>query len=193
MLTHIVFPNYNPSNAGSAASVFLEGPDRNAPPWQEDAIDLLTEKSAAVDSYIRICCPKEEADLVRSPPELCRITHRVSWAMDPVFRKQSEWVWTNQESAARSGGILFWLPASGEVVHPNKAYGAKTQFNLGLWLAKASNDSRLRVAIGSDGVYNNELDTLWSDIKHQVPHIPLFDSLDTLCDQAIAWAKEGEF
>lgn len=183
----VIHPKAIPTNGG-AEMCFLLGPIRNAPPWHEDAIDILvrlaTEEKEKI--YLRINCPKREEDLVRrsntSPPP--QTIHR-------SFDRQREWEFETQNPSAQSAGLLFWLPKERFKLFKDKAYGAMTQVELGYWLACASHDKELRIAIGTDGVYNGELHTLMYDIERLAPHLlPMHNSLESLCRQGIAWAKE---
>ena len=184
----VIHPKSIPVNGGSEMC-FLAGPIRNAPPWHEDAIDILARLAKEGDAtiYLRINCPKREEHMVRSsdtlpPPEQI---HR-------TCTRQREWEFETQRPSVRSAGLLFWLPKEGVKEFPNKVYGAITQVEFGYWLARASLDKQLRIAFGTDGAYNGELHTLLYDIERLAPHLlPMHSSLLSLCEQSIAWAKEG--
>ncbi len=186
----VVYPKVIPCNGG-AHNTFLLGPIRNAPPWHEDAIDILARYVRADEKRIllRINCPKRLEDMERAfdedpPPS----------AIHRTCARQREWEFETQESAAFTGGLLFWLPAHGKIVYPEKVYGAFTQTEIGYWLCRASLDKRLRIAFGSDGKYNGELHTVLYDIERLAPHLlPMHTSLESLCAQSIAWAKAGWF
>ncbi len=136
--------------------------------------------------YLRINCPKRWKDIERgfdidTPPQGTHLD----------CARQREWEFETQETAVTSAGLLFWLPKQGSNEHPQKVYGAITQIEFGYWLARASVDKSLRIAFGTDGVYNGELRTLEYDIERLAPHLlPMHTSLESLCAQSIAWAKE---
>ncbi len=184
----VIHPKSIPPNGG-AEMCFLMGPIRNAPAWHEDAIDILARLAKEDEDtlYLRIHCPKRKEHLVRSsdtvsPPEQI---HR-------TFTRQREWEFETQRPSVQSAGLLFWLPKEGAKEFPNNVYGAITQVEFGYWLACASLDKTLRIAFGTDGVYNGETHTLLYDIEHLAPHLlPMHTTLESLCRQSIAWAKEG--
>ena len=184
----VVYPKAIPVSGG-AKSCFLLGPIRNAPPWHEDAIDILARLVRADKKKLRlhINSPKRIEDMERAFDEDSPPT-----AILRTCSRQREWEFETQEIAARSAGLLFWLSAPGEIKYPGKAYGAFTQTELGYWLCRASFDKSLRIAFGSDGKYNGELHTVLHDIERLAPHLlPMHTSLESLCAQSIAWAKQG--
>lgn len=184
----VVYPKVIPASNG-AADCFLLGPIRNAPPWHEDAIDILAWRVRGDKKKIqlRINCPKRIEDMERAFDEDPAPT-----AILRTCARQREWEFETQEIAARSAGLLFWLVAPGEIKYPGKAYGAFTQTEIGYWLCRASFDKTLRIAFGTDGVYNGELHTVLHDIERLAPHLlPMHTSLASLCTQSIKWAKQG--
>lgn len=190
MPVHVVFPKYRPANSGSA-HLYLAGPIRNAPDYHEDAIEYLAQRSEEEGVYLRICCPKRHLELSRPLPESVIVPQFTQWEMHAPYTRQRPWEIEEMHAAAHAAGILFWLPKEGEVKFPGKAYGAMTQFELGEWKLRASLNPRLRIAIGSDGVYNNELRTIRYDFERDAIHVPWFNNLHELCEQGIQWAKQG--
>lgn len=183
----VIHPKTIPENI-RAENCFLLGPIRNAPMWHEAAIDMLVRlaRRDAKTIRLRINCPKRKQDMQRN-----------SFAVEPpsgvqkICARQREWEFDTQESSALSAGLLFWLPKEGDKEFPEKVYGAITQIEFGYWLARAQADRRLRIAFGTDGIYNGELHTLLYDIERCAPWLlPMHTSLESLCAQAIRWAKE---
>lgn len=165
----------------------LLGPIRNAPPWHEDAIDILArlamEDKADIDL---ISCPKREADMTRTSIHVLNDLSLVT----RICSRQRDWEFETQERAVCRAGILFWFPKEGIKRFPDKVYGAISQVEFGYWLARARNNRHYEIAFGSDGVYNGELRTMLYDIEREAPWLlPMHTSLESLCAQSIEWAK----
>lgn len=188
----IVYPKSIPVTALDSQHVFLAGPIRNAPPWHEEAIDILTQmvrgNTSLPDSFY-IHTPKRKVHMERSFNE-----DPLPTAILRTCSRQREWEFETQELAVRgegAAGLLFWLPKQGNNEHPEKVYGAITQIEFGYWLARAAENKHLNIAFGTDGVYNGELHTLLYDIERLAPHLlPMHNSLESLCAQSVKWASE---
>lgn len=185
----VIYPKTIPEtyHGRNYQNCFLLGPIRNAPPWHEDAIDTLVRLSRNDPQTInlRINCPKRKQDMERN-----FFTAEPPSGVEKICARQREWEFDTQEKSVLSAGLLFWLPAEGRKEFPDKVYGAITQVEFGYWLGRAQADPRLRIAFGTDGVYNGELYTLFYDIERCAPWLlPKHTSLESLCAQAITWAK----
>ncbi len=186
----VIYPKTIPENGG-AEDCFLAGPIRNAPPWHEDAIDTLARmvRGDRKRILLRINSPKRKEHMEQVLP-----TDPAPVRIHRTCSRQREWEFVTQEGAVRSAGLLFWLPKEGSKEFPEKVYGAITQAEFGYWTARASVDKSLRIAFGTDGVYNGELHTMRYDIERLCPWLlPMHDSLESLCAQSIDWAKQGCF
>ncbi len=184
----VICPKTIPENSG-AENCFLAGPIRNAPLWHEDAISTLARMARANRQKIllRINCPKRKQNMQPNA-----LTVELPSGVHMICERQRQWEFETQESAVRSAGLLFWLPQQDGDDFPGKVYGAITQVEFGYWTARASVDKSLRVAFGSDGVYNGELRTLLYDIERLCPWLlPMHASIKSLCAKSISWAKEG--
>ena len=186
----VIYPKTIPENSG-AENCFLAGPIRNAPPWHERAINVLARLAVKDKQMIRlrINSPKRKEHMGRlvdtTPPPS---------GVHMICSRQREWEFETQEMSVRSAGLLFWLPKEGSKEHPEKVYGAITQAEFGYWTARASVDKSLRIAFGTDGVYNGELHTMLYDIERLCPWLlPMHTSLESLSAQSIEWAKQGSF
>lgn len=186
----VVYPKKIPFMKMRHHHVFLAGPIRNAPPWHEDAIhtiELLMD--IAGDTPTLVYSPKRKANMGQG-----MVADEVFYCAPSTFleyARQRQWEFVAQELAVHSAGLLFWLPKQGSNEHPEKVYGAITQVEFGYWTARASVDKNLRIAFGTDGVYNNELRTLLYDIERLCPHLlPMHTSLQSLCAQSVKWASE---
>jgi len=166
---------------GAERSLSLLGPIRNAPPWHERAIRIFQARMWGNYSLL-IHCPKRAIHMEED------ISDPLEIPIARVAPRQREWEWETQEHCVHSAGILFWLPRPGAIVHPEKVYGAMTQMELSAWLMKKSFIPKCRIAIGHDGIYNNELHTIMYDVKRLAPTTPIFSSLEDLCEQGIRWA-----
>jgi hypothetical protein len=162
--------------------IFLAGPIRGAPLWQDEAIDLLF---------------KQRKDLVIANPR-----RGVRKDLQPYvvtnermpFDRQRAWERYYLEIASKTGSvakkkfgtILFWL--AGEVDHKcDKSYGAMTRMELGYWTARYKADPRVNLCVGSDGKFS-ELRTLTYDLSCDAPDKKIHETLEETCKEALRLA-----
>lgn len=132
--------------------IFLAGPIRSAPNWQDVAIETILKK----DSDLVIASPRRG---VRDS-----IANLILKGDDNHFERQRAWELHYLDIASKRGAIMFWLP--GEEKHScEKVYGAITRMELGQWMVRSANDRSVRLCIGSDGNFP-ELSTIRYDLLH---------------------------
>jgi hypothetical protein len=157
--------------------IFLAGPIRSAPEWRDKAIDMIFSR----EQDIIIASPQRGVkDALEKYVLTCNI---------PYFPRQRAWERHYLDIASRTGAILFWLP--GEAQHNcKKVYGAMTRIELGQWMTNYRHDNSLRICIGSDGNFP-ELDAIKYDLSLDAPNIPIKESLEETCLEAIRLVKQG--
>src|SRR3989344_8374238 len=98
--------------------IFLAGPIRGAPNWQDKAIELLF----AQQPDLTVAFPRRG---IRES-----IAPYIAKGDDHFFTRQRAWERLYLDLAAKTGAILFWLPR--ELEHKcEKVYGAMTRVELG--------------------------------------------------------------
>src|SRR3989344_2086457 len=121
--------------------IFLAGPIRGAPNWQDEAIPMLLKKNP----NIFIVSPRRG---IRPAIE----THILT-GDEKYFHRLRAWERHYLDIAGHNpdtkGVIMFWLP--GETEHNcEKSYGAMTRVELGQAMESYRRDKRTRFCIGSD-------------------------------------------
>jgi hypothetical protein len=151
--------------------IFLAGPIRGAPNWQDIAIQNILQKNGDMT----IASPRRG---VRDA-----IAKYVLHGNDAYFTRQRAWERHYLDLASKTGAILFWLP--GEEEHScEKAYGAMTRLELGQWMTRYKSDHSMRICIGSDGKFS-ELNTIMYDLSQDCPDVPIKSTLEETCLEAI--------
>jgi hypothetical protein len=156
--------------------IFLAGPIRSAPNWQDEAIDLLFSQ----DSDLVIASPRRG---VRE-----RIAPYIAEGDENYFPRQRAWERHYLDIASKTGAILFWLP--GEEEHDcKKVYGAMTRVEIGQWMTRYSVDNSVRFCVGSDGKFP-ELHTIQYDLSIDAPDKKIHSTLEETCDESIRLARQ---
>ncbi len=156
--------------------IFLAGPIKGAPLWQDEAIRILF----AIDSQLTVASPRRG---IRE-----NIAAYILNGDDNNFPRQRAWEKHYLERASKTGAILFWLP--GEVEHScEKSYAAMTRKELGDWTTAYRYDKSIRFCVGSDGKFS-ELDTLKYDLSIDIPDKVIMNSLEETCEEALRLAKQ---
>mgnify|MGYP001583684757 FL=1 len=107
--------------------IFLAGPIRSAPNWQNEAIDLLFSQKP----NLVIASPRRG---VRD-----KIAPYIITGDETYFSRQRAWERHYLDIASKTGAILFWLPC--EVEHDcQKVYGAMTRVEIGQWMTDYKHD-----------------------------------------------------
>jgi len=156
--------------------IFLAGPIRGAPNWQDEAIDMLLSRY----NSLSIASPRRG---IRD-----EIAPYVVQNAENSFPRQRAWERHYLGYAAREGAILFWLP--GEAEHNcKKVYGAMTRLELGQWMTQYRFNQSVRFCIGSDGAFP-ELKTIRYDLELDAPDKDIRESLEETCDEAVRLARQ---
>jgi hypothetical protein len=155
--------------------IFLAGPIRGAPPWQDEAIRFLISQ----ENKITIINPNRTLD-----PEFFRY---IADGEKTHFHRQRAWERHYLHEAGsmklRYGCVMFWLP--GEEKHDcRKSYGAMTRTELGQWMTKYAFDNSTRMCVGTDGKFS-EIDTILYDLSLDAPGLKINNSLEETCFEAL--------
>jgi len=157
--------------------IFIAGPIRGAPNWQDEAIGILLSQ----ESSLTVASPRRG---VRD-----KIS---SWVIDgdeDYFPRQRAWERHYLDIASRRGAVLFWLP--GEEEHKcEKVYGAMTRVELGQWMTHYSYDDSVRFCIGSDGRFK-EMRTIIFDLQIDAPDKIINPTLEETCNEALRLAYQA--
>lgn len=158
----------------AAPLIFLAGPIRSAPNWQDKAIDFLFSQK----SDLIIASPRRG---VRD-----KIAPYIVTGDENYFPRQRAWERHYLDIASKTGAILFWLP--GEAEHDcQKVYGAMTRVEIGQWMTNYKHDNSVRFCVGSDGKFS-ELNTVEFDLKLDAPDKDIKKTLEETCTEAVRLA-----
>ena len=154
-----------------APIIFLAGPIRGAPTWQDDAICYLFSQEPNL--------------IIVSPRWGIRpaIADFITDGDESFFPRQRAWERHYLKIAGDTGVIMFWLP--NEEVHDcKKAYGAMTRYELAQASTIYSMNKNYKFCVGSDGLFS-ELNTIQYDLSIDAPDIEVKGSLFETCDEAL--------
>lgn len=159
--------------------LFLAGPIRNAPKWQ--------------DALIKELLPKRESIFIASPTrELSKELMEVVSPDSPDYqtvKRQRAWEQYYMNQASESGCILFWLPKEASPKeHPEKIYAHITMMELGLWIARKKQNPNLNIVIGTDKKFP-EWSTIKFELETEVPDIPISYSITETIENALNLIK----
>ncbi|MBR9704870.1 hypothetical protein GOV12_05640 [Candidatus Pacearchaeota archaeon] len=155
--------------------IFLAGPIRSAPNWQDKAIEILLSRNP----NLTIASPRRG---VRDS-----IASYIVSGNDEYFHRQRAWERHHLDIASKTGSILFWLP--GELEHNcEKVYGAMTRVEIGQWMNEYKNDNSIRFCVGSDGNFP-ELHTISYDLSIDAPDKQIIGTLEDTCEEALKLVK----
>ncbi|MEK6827614.1 MAG: hypothetical protein AABX99_03980 [Nanoarchaeota archaeon] len=159
-----------------APLIFLAGPIRSAPNWQDETIKiLLFQKSDLIIASPRRGVRNEIAEYIIEGNE-------------NYFPRQRAWERHYLKLASKKGAILFWLP--GEEKHDcQKVYGAMTRIELGQWMTNYRHDNSVKFCVGSDGKFP-EMEIIEYDLSLDSPNKKIFKTLEETCVEALRLALE---
>lgn len=156
--------------------IFLAGPIRSAPNWQDEAIGIIFSGRPDV--------------VIASPRRGIResIAPYVFHGNESHFSRQRAWERHYLDLASKTGAIMFWLP--GEEIHDyNKVYGAMTRLELGQWMTNYKHDKNVRFCIGSDGQFP-EIRTIRYDLSLDAPDKIVCATLEDACHESLRLAQQ---
>ncbi len=161
--------------------LFLAGPIRNAPKWQEEAIKYIIDWELIrfnVPINIFVASPTRTLS-----PKLMALCEKDDDNYEE-FSRQRAWEQYYLNEAAERGCIVFWLPKEAEIKDDeNKVYAHITMMELGEWIARKTPDTN--IVIGTDGEFPE-----WSTIKYEIESehdiaIPICYSLEETITKAL--------
>ncbi len=156
--------------------IFLAGPIRGAPNWQDEAVEILFSKN----ENLTIASPRRG---IR--PEISRYIEKGD---EEYFPRQRTWERHYLDLASKTGCILFWLP--GEQEHKcEKVYGAMTRIELGQWMTNYRHDNSIRFCVGTDNKFS-EIHTIVYDLELDAPTKKILGTLEQTCEEAIKLAMQ---
>lgn len=171
----VIIPNTYVSDLKTPL-IFLAGPIRGAPNWQDKAVEFLLSQEPNL--------------IVASPRRGIRnkIAPYIAKGDENHFSRQREWERYYLDIASKTGAIMFWLP--GEKNHKcSKVYGATTRVELGQWMTAYRYDKSTRFCVGSDGNFH-ELRTIEYDLKMDAPEKEIKKTLNETCIEALRLAYQ---
>jgi len=167
---NIILPNtYVQTNDKSL--IFLLGPIRSAPSWQDDAIEFIM----SYNKDILIANPRRNVN--------ASLQKYVIRGVQTHFDRQRAWEWEYQDIAARNGVLMFWFPKEANH-HCDKSYGLMTSNEFGHRTAVKMFDNTVRLAIGTDTQFN-EWDTFAYDLRRKLPSLYVENTLEDTCKEAL--------
>jgi len=147
--------------------IFLAGPIRDAPDWQEKAIDYLLEK----DKEIIIANPRWNASSY--------VKRNAVQGDNDHFLRQREWELHYLNIASQKGAVLFWL---------ENAPGYMTRLELGQTMAQYRY-SHARFCVGGDNNFS-DIKTIEYDLSKFAPGKIIHSTLEETCQEAIKLANQ---
>jgi len=158
----------------SAPLIFLAGPIKSAPIWQDEAVDFLLTQNP---------------DLFVASPRFGirdKIEKYIISGEKDYFSRARAWERHYLDIASKTGAILFWLPEEAE--HScQKPYAAMTRIELGQWMMNYKHDNSVRFCIGSEDKFPG-LGPIKYDLSIDAPDKKIFSSLEETCTEAVRLA-----
>jgi len=138
-------------------SVFLAGPIQDAPDWQSEVIEALS------DRRITIYNP-------RTPdPWHGDYSGQVRWETDHLWA---------------ASVVLFWLALPSQPPSEGRSYAQTSRFELGEWFARSKQDGRFRLVVGIESGFPGEryIRTRLAGVQNITICSNLEESIQTLKD-----------
>ncbi|MFA6392883.1 MAG: hypothetical protein WCW54_02270 [Candidatus Paceibacterota bacterium] len=155
--------------------IFLAGPIRNAPKWQDKAIKIFIEEN----KELFIASPRREIN-----PDLIKFIEQDNPSNYQTFERQRAWEQYYLYFASKNGCIIFYLPKEAEKEDSNKVYGHITMMELGEWIARRKANPNINLVIGTDGEFP-EWSTIKFEIETEIPEVPICYSLEETIKTAL--------
>lgn len=156
--------------------IFLAGPIRNAPKWQEAAIRIFLERNES----LFIASPTRELGL-----DLMQLLEQGEFINYEAFSRQRAWEQYYLYSASKKGCIIFYLPKElEEKEFSDKLYAHITMMEIGEWIARCKTDKKINIVIGTDGNFP-EWSTIEFEIKSELPEVQICSSLKETIETAL--------
>lgn len=162
----IYAPNYEDM---SAPVIFLAGPIQGVHQWQEEAIGIIH----GLDPEIIIANPRRK-----------NIQIKGDFTTD-MYNEQVDWETFHLRKAGENGCVLFWLAK--ESSHDcSRAYAQTSRFELAEWKARHEFMKANLVVGMEDGFTGSKY--IKRRILQDCPEVPICDSLEETCEQAVKLA-----
>lgn len=182
----IIYPPTQTSDRGviEASIVFLAGPIKNAPNWQDKAVEMLAKRQSDfnVRKRVVVANPRTEG----------------KWHGD--YNGQVDWELKHLQLASQTGVIVFWLALPNptlEMSHeelglmlgydsqrPTRAYAQTSRVELGEWIGFSRQWSKAPFILGIEPGFTGE-----RYIKRRLHHLRNEEIPDTL-ERTIELAAE---
>lgn len=171
-MTGLLIPKtYIPEEKINSPIIFLAGPIRQAPNWQDEATRIILDKNP----NILVISPRRG---IRKEIEKCVIKGE-----EDHFHRQRAWERYYLELASRKGVVMFWLPKPQE--HScEKPYASLTRVEIGQIMTKYALDKKTKFCVGGEeGFY--ELELISYDLGIDAPDKKVFSTLNETINEAI--------
>jgi len=156
--------------------IFLAGPIRNAPKWQEEAVRIFLKRNESVF----VASPTRELS-----HDLMKFVEKDDPSKYQTFERQRAWEQNYLYAASKKGCIIFYLPKEMEEKEfPEKLYSHITMMELGEWIARRKENEGINLVIATDGDFP-EWSTIHYELKTEIPNVPVCKSLEEAIGIAI--------
>lgn len=164
--------------------IFLAGPIRDAPNWQQEALDFMLDNyhNPHGDINVVIACPRWPGEKM-CEPEVFDFQSQVDWETEYLAR------------AAIKGTVLFWLPNPADKLTKNRCYGQTSRFELGEWLTAAclgwqGNAYPVGLALGIEPGFSGE-QYIRARAAALLPGLDIYTNLEQTCMYALALVEHN--
>lgn len=147
--------------------IFLAGPIRQAPDWQEEAIKYLISK----DNKIIIASPRGNVSEY--------ISRLIINGRTDFFTRPRAWEKHYLKIASQKGCVLFWL---------ENAPGLMTRLELGQLMAHYQHDENTKFCVGGNNNFSN-IETIRYDLVIDTGK-KICSTLEETCDEALQMIKK---
>lgn len=155
-------------------TIFLAGPIRNAPKWQESAIQYMVDRNT--EAFIA-SPTRSIKDSLLEFVEKDRDDYQ-------TFTRQRAWEQHYLYEAAENGCIVFFLPKEGSREYEDKVYAHITMMELGQWIVRKKYNPDIKLVIGTDGEFP-EWSTIEFELKTEIPDVPICYNLEDTINTAL--------
>ncbi|MBU2496842.1 MAG: nucleoside 2-deoxyribosyltransferase domain-containing protein [Nanoarchaeota archaeon] len=152
------------------ALIFLAGPIKGAPLWQDKAIELIHSQ----DPNIYIISPSKE---IREE----YLNNKLKGS-ENKFSTQLDWERYYLDLSLKKGVILFWLPKQKE--NCNKAYARDTLGELGELRGRLIYNKNIKLVIGGEEDFDG-FDVIKRNYFAISPEMKFYSTLKETCQQAV--------
>ena len=162
--------------------IFLAGPMRGAPLWQDKAIEIISSKNP--DIYIA------------SPSKKLRTEYILDAIKgdDTKFSRQTNWEAHYIEYSSKNGAVIVWLPAQVFPMPINKRtgfpkpYARDTRGEYGELRGSMKYDKNIRFVVGYEENFDG-WDVAKENFLRVSPNISFYSTLEDTCEEAVRLAN----